>query len=183
MDRETMFTLATREKVYSSDEAISVAVRRAISRLRHLIPEGRSLPDGAWMSRHRGVVIVLWLHAIGIAGAEAWLGHELGESLFAINMIAGAALLAGCDTRSRAFRAAMASCGLVTASVILVHLSGGYIEMHFHIPGPGVHVPHRSSPPAHGGPTHALSTPLQERCDCLGSAAGAATGSVPRGPS
>jgi hypothetical protein len=72
------------------------------------------------------------LHAIGIAGAEAWLGHELGESLFEISMIAGAALLASCNTCSRAFRAAMASCGLVTASVVLVHLSSGYIEMHFH---------------------------------------------------
>ena len=70
MDRDTMFTPATREKVYSSDRAISVAVRRAISCLCHLIPEGRSLPDGAWMSRHRGVVILLWLHTIGIAGAE-----------------------------------------------------------------------------------------------------------------
>jgi hypothetical protein len=29
------------------------------------------LPDGAWVNRHRGVVILLWLHAIGIAGAEA----------------------------------------------------------------------------------------------------------------
>jgi methyl-accepting chemotaxis protein len=47
-------------------------------------------------------------------------------------MIAGAALLASCNTCSRAFRAAMASCGLVTASVVLVHLSGGFIEMHFH---------------------------------------------------
>jgi len=127
-----MFTPATREKVYSSDKAISVAVRRAIRCLRHPIPEGRSLPDGAWVSRHRGVVILLWLHAIGIAGAEAWLGHELGGSLFQISMIAGAALLASCNTCSRAFRAAMASCGLVTASVVLVHLSGGYIEMHFH---------------------------------------------------
>jgi hypothetical protein len=71
MDRETMFTPATREKVYSSDKAISVVVRRAISCLRHLIPEGRSLPDGAWVNRHQGVVILLWLHAIGIAGAEA----------------------------------------------------------------------------------------------------------------
>jgi hypothetical protein len=53
MDRDTMFTPATREKVYSSDKAISVAVRRAISCLRHLIPEGRSFPDGAWVSRHR----------------------------------------------------------------------------------------------------------------------------------
>jgi hypothetical protein len=47
----------------------------------------------------------------------------------------------------------------VTASVILVHLSGGYIEMHFHIPGPGVHVPHRSSPPAHWGADPCRSYP------------------------
>jgi len=29
-------------------------------------------------------------------------------------------------------RAVLASLGLITASAVLVHLSGGYIEMHFH---------------------------------------------------
>src|SRR5262245_17043501 len=96
------------------------------------MPEGRPLPPATWESRHRGIVILLWLHAIGIASATAFIGHELVHSLFEAGIIIGAAILTGWSTRSRTFRAAMASVGLVTASALLVHLSGGYIEMHFH---------------------------------------------------
>jgi hypothetical protein len=41
-------------------------------------------------------------------------------------------VLAACGRLSRTWRAAIASFGLVTASAVLVHLSGGYIELHFH---------------------------------------------------
>jgi PAS domain S-box-containing protein/diguanylate cyclase (GGDEF)-like protein len=54
--------------------------------------------------------------------------HSLGEgSVLAV--IAGLALLA--DARPR-LASALISFGLVTSSAILVHLSGGYIEAHFH---------------------------------------------------
>ena len=103
-----------------------------MSRLRHLMPEGCPLPEGIWTQRHRGLLLLLWLHAIGIACSAVLLGHERWNSLFEVTLITGAALLAGWQSRSQTFRAAMASFGLVTASAALVRLSGGHIEMHSH---------------------------------------------------
>lgn len=46
-------------------------------------------------------------------------------------------LLAFCGVASatsldRRIRSTIATLGLITSSVLLVHLSGGYIELHFH---------------------------------------------------
>lgn len=138
-----------------------------LRRLRARLPEGRPLPTPVWESRHRSILILLWLHAIGIAcfgiltnlqtssadtavsgficflsatalGVEvdriplASFANGLLQYVFDGGLIALAAILASLPARSRRFRAAAASTGLITASAVLVHLSGGYIEMHFH---------------------------------------------------
>src|SRR4030095_8174715 len=54
--------------------------------------------------------------------------HSLSE----VALVAIAALAAAAPVLNRRSRAGAASVGLITASAILVHLSGGYIEMHFH---------------------------------------------------
>jgi PAS domain S-box-containing protein len=117
---------------FSNSASYRAIARQYIGRLLHLMPEGRPLPDAVWESRHRGVVILLWLHVIGIVCAEVFLGHALANSISEIGIITTATLLASWRMCSRAFRAAIAGFGLVTASAVLVHLSGGYIEMHFH---------------------------------------------------
>src|SRR5687768_8858667 len=33
------------------------------TRARAILPEGGSLPDDAWLTRHRAIMVVLWLHA------------------------------------------------------------------------------------------------------------------------
>jgi PAS domain S-box-containing protein len=118
--------------ILSGSTSYGAIARQYIGCLFHLMPKGRPLPKATWESRHRGIVILLWLHVIGIACAEAFIGHELAHSLIEVGLITAAALLAGWSTPSRTFRAVMASLGLVTTSAVLVHLSGGYIEMHFH---------------------------------------------------
>ena len=47
-------------------------------------------------------------------------------------MVGVFALLAATDVRRRRFVSAMNALGLVTASAVLVQISGGLIEMHFH---------------------------------------------------
>ena len=37
-----------------------------ITRVQAALPEGRPLPEATWQARHRGILILLWLHAIGI---------------------------------------------------------------------------------------------------------------------
>jgi PAS domain S-box-containing protein len=76
--------------------------------------------------------VVLWLHVVGLLGFgllnRAGLWHSLAEA----GLVAWPTLLSSWGRGSRRVRAVLASLGLITASAVLVHLSGGYIEMHFH---------------------------------------------------
>jgi PAS domain S-box-containing protein len=105
---------------------------QAALRLRYIFPQGYPLPNDVWRRRHRGVVVLLWLHVIGLACFGVLGRHGVVHSISEAALVAIAALVAVMPARSRRFRAGAASVGLVTASAILVHLSGGYIEMHFH---------------------------------------------------
>ena len=102
------------------------------SRIRFSLPEGRRLPEEVWQLRHRVILSLLWAHAVGIA---VWAGIQdfrLEHILLDGGVVALAALLAGFSRLPRKVRSSVACVGLVTSSGILVHLSGGFIELHFH---------------------------------------------------
>jgi anti-anti-sigma factor len=107
-------------------------LKRFVNRVRYSLPEGRPLPDETWQRRHRGIVILLGLHALGIVCFGLIVGAGLIHSLLEGGLVALAALGASVPTLTRRVRAAVACLGLITASGVLVHLSGGYIELHFH---------------------------------------------------
>jgi signal transduction histidine kinase/ActR/RegA family two-component response regulator len=96
------------------------------------LPRGWTLPDEAWKSRHRGILIVLWSHVVAVPVfgfiRGYWLPHVLAES----SLIAALATIASYQQLPRRWRMIAASIGLLTASAVLVHLSGGSTEMHFH---------------------------------------------------
>ncbi len=75
---------------------------------------------------------LLWLHAAGlpvfalIANRHLTLGFVGGLAL------AGLAALAICPRLAPRLRAALATIGLILASALVVHISGGFIESHFH---------------------------------------------------
>jgi PAS domain S-box-containing protein len=78
------------------------------------------------------MLFILCAHAAGIF---LYVLLRQGDLLHAITEGGGvviAALLASWPRAGRRFRAISACVGLLTSSAILVHLSGGYIEMHFH---------------------------------------------------
>ncbi len=102
-----------------------------LSRAWHLLPRGHSLPDREWRQRHRGIVVLLWLHVAGLAVFGVVMGESLLHSAQEGAVVAVAALVAT-YARGRRPQAIAASLGLITASAVLVHLSGGYIETHFH---------------------------------------------------
>ncbi|HEY3240290.1 MAG TPA: EAL domain-containing protein [Acidimicrobiia bacterium] len=77
-------------------------------------------------------MLLLWLHAAGIfVMALLWDRTVLHASAEAAPL-ALAAVLAGSTVLPARWRAAAVTVGLVTASAMLVHLSGGLVEMHFH---------------------------------------------------
>src|SRR5712691_1711828 len=101
-------------------------------RLRSLVPEGRRLPEAVWRRRHLGILVLLWIHAVGIAVFAAVRQFEVGHALLEGGTVAVTAVLAGCLPGHRRLRSVVACFGLMTSSALLVHLSGGYIEFHFH---------------------------------------------------
>jgi diguanylate cyclase (GGDEF)-like protein/PAS domain S-box-containing protein len=103
-----------------------------VARLRDALPSGKTLPPEIWQRRHHAMTTLVWLHAAGLyifgltRGYPAW--HMCIDAL----PIATFAAAAGLKTRSRRFRACMVSLGLLTSSAVLVHLTGGSTESHFH---------------------------------------------------
>lgn len=109
-------------------------VRRGLELARRLswrLPRGRSLEDDVWNARHRGIVTLLWLHAfawplVSLAFSDPLL-HAIGHG----TALAASAVAAN-HFASRLARAVVASFGLLTASALLVHITGGLTEAHFH---------------------------------------------------
>lgn len=100
--------------------------------LRQILPEGQLLPDVVWQRRHRGILVLLWLHAVGIAAFGIFQGYPVAHSLLEGGIVAVAAVAATPHRAGRRLRAIVASIGLITSSAIVVHFSGGVIEAHFH---------------------------------------------------
>ncbi len=96
------------------------------------LPRGDSLETAEWSRRHRGIVWLLGCHAVGVplfsfmTGSYVWLGLVGG------GLLGGCAILALIPSLGARIRAALTTGGLIVASTLLVHLSGGYIESHFH---------------------------------------------------
>jgi PAS domain S-box-containing protein len=103
-----------------------------LARLWHALPEGSALPEDIWQRRHRGFLILLWLHALALAGYALIQGWGPLFSLGAAAAPAAAAVLGAMLRLGRKIQASIVSLGFLTASAMLVYISGGYIEMHFH---------------------------------------------------
>lgn len=110
-----------------------------------LLPAGGLLPEDIWRRRHRFLLGLTWLHAAVIASIGPIAGYSWNLSLRAVLnddsvlhtfaeglVVASFAFLAGRSCFKRAVRASLVAIGLITSSAIFVHLSGGYIELHFH---------------------------------------------------
>lgn len=105
---------------------------RKVAMIRELLPRGHLLSDEAWARRHRAVVTLLWAHAVAVFVFALLTGYDAIHSALEASVIAGAAMAAQLGGFSRTMRSAAASFGLVSASALFVHLSGGYVEAHFH---------------------------------------------------
>src|SRR5438876_9335495 len=102
------------------------------ARLRGLVPEGRRLPERVWSRRNSGILVLLWMHAVGMAVFAAVRQFEVSHVLLEAGAVGVTAVLAGVLPGPRRLRSVIACFGLMTSSALLVHLSGGYIEFHFH---------------------------------------------------
>jgi PAS domain S-box-containing protein len=107
-------------------------MKRLIALVRESFPQGRTLFPEAWERRHRCILGLLSLHAAGFGVYSFAAGKGLLHSAGHAAPLAAFAVLAADRRLGRKLRAALASIGLVTASALLVHMTGGLIEAHFH---------------------------------------------------
>jgi two-component system sensor histidine kinase/response regulator len=103
-----------------------------VSRARSYLPRGGTLPDDVWRTRHRGILVVLWLHVPALFLLAVARGNSLLHCLVEAAVVASPAVAAQLSMSRRRESTIFASLGLMTASATLVHLSGGVIEAHFH---------------------------------------------------
>ena len=101
-------------------------------RLRSLLPAGHSVDRASWERRHGAITALLWLHVATVPLYGIWQNHGVGHSLLEGAVLALLALGASRKAFGATTRSVMATIGLVSASAILTHFSGGLIEMHFH---------------------------------------------------
>ncbi|MGH7831579.1 MAG: hypothetical protein ACREP8_15545, partial [Candidatus Binatia bacterium] len=120
-------------------------IAETAKRLLAFLPSGGTLPEDVWKNRHRFLVGLTWFHAVIVILAGPLLGYRweldigaffrgetVAHTLLEGLVIAFFALLGGSTRGNRTFQASAVAMGLMSSSAILVHLSGGYIEFHFH---------------------------------------------------
>jgi diguanylate cyclase (GGDEF)-like protein len=97
-----------------------------------MLPTGHSVDQASWERRHRAITRLLWVHVVAVPLYGIWEGQPPGHSLLEGSIVGLLALGASRRGFGTITRSVMATVGLVSASAILTHFSGGLIEMHFH---------------------------------------------------
>src|SRR5689334_19990087 len=131
----------TRNIIDSNSRDVQPVTR---ARLWDVFPRGGSLPEDVWRRRHRFLLGLAWLHAVVIAlvgpiagyplqsGVAAFFRDGTGNHTMLEGLIVACFALLASAPISRSYKATAVGLALMSASAILVHLSGGYIELHFH---------------------------------------------------
>jgi len=99
--------------------------------VRTWLPEGRALPDEIWLPRQRALQRILWAHVVGVFAFGVVRNYDTTHVALEAAAVAIPAVFAVWGG-SRMIRTVATVLGLLTASSILTHLSGGMVEMHFH---------------------------------------------------
>ncbi|MCU1487130.1 MAG: Diguanylate cyclase protein [Actinomycetia bacterium] len=107
-------------------------VRASVQAALDYLPKGQLLPENVWRVRHRVLNLLLRAHVVAIFTFALLRGNSILHSAGEAGIIATFALLASIDGPHRRLSSSITALGLVACSAVLVHLSGGVIEMHFH---------------------------------------------------
>ena len=107
-------------------------MRSTFSELLAQLPKGKTLPDDLWVRRQNGILVLLWLHVPALFAYALWRGVGLQHATIEAGIVAVFAWGATALRQQRRWSTVAAALGLLTSSAVLVHLSDGLIEMHFH---------------------------------------------------
>jgi diguanylate cyclase (GGDEF)-like protein len=105
---------------------------RMLAAAHNWLPQGQMLPEHILRRRHHTIVWLLWIHVVGLTVFGLLRGQRVPHMAVEALILAGPALIATMEWVGLRMRVAAAAFGLITASAMLVHLSGGVVEAHFH---------------------------------------------------
>ena len=106
-------------------------IRRALGTMLDYLPRGNTLDDETFRRRHLLLCWVLGLHIPPLFAFGLWQGYDVGHMLVEVTPPTAALVFARL-ARNRRLAAFFSTFGLVFCSYLLVHLSEGSIEAHFH---------------------------------------------------
>jgi PAS domain S-box-containing protein len=107
-------------------------LRDAGRRLVAALPHGNTLPEEEWRARHRGLVWLLWAHVVALPVVAALYGFPFWKCIVDGAVIAVFGIVAELRLGGRRAQAEVVVLGLLTCSAVLVHITSGLIEAHFH---------------------------------------------------
>lgn len=97
-----------------------------------VVPRGGALPEHAWLARHQGIIVLLWVHVVALVATGAVLDEPLAVYVLAPGLVAAFTAAAMWERLSQTTRALMTTLGLLSSSAILIYYFDGLIEAHFH---------------------------------------------------
>ncbi len=103
-----------------------------LTRVRAVLPRGNTLPYAIWLRRHRWLVGLLAAQGVGMTIYALAQGFPLVHSLQEGGVLVAFAVAAWAVRAHQRLAGVVCSIGLITTSAVLVHISGGLIEAHFH---------------------------------------------------
>lgn len=103
-----------------------------LERIVSWFPRGLRISEAEWDRRHRTVTMLLAVQIPVVFLFGLWRGFGVPHLGLELAVPVAAALVALAPRLVRRLRAAAVTAGIVWLSAALVHLSGGYIEAHFH---------------------------------------------------
>ncbi len=103
-----------------------------LARLRARLPRGGALSETAWASRHRGISAVAWWH-VPVLLLLALMQHRGLDHAVADGAIPAALAWASrWPGATQRVQSSAVTLSLFSSAAVLIHLSGGLIELHFH---------------------------------------------------
>ena len=119
------------EAATTAEEAPLARRHRLLAHIREVLPSGNTLPLAIWRRRHRALLSLLWLLAAGLTAFALLSGYGIVHSFQEGAIVAAFAVAAMAAGRHQRLASTLVSVGLMSASAVLVHISGGMIEAHF----------------------------------------------------
>ena len=107
------------------------ALVRGARILRDYLPRGNTLDDETFRRRHLLLCWILGLHIPALFAFALWRGFGVGHAALEV-AVPTATLVCARLARGRRVAGFFVTVGLVFCSSVLVHLSDGTIEAHFH---------------------------------------------------